>query len=853
MTQAMDRKMNNMDTKSKIELYPHNQKAYDELCAMLERSDRACVVQPTGTGKFVIIARMVQDNPKKRFLLLGTNEYMYADQMANLSDIAPGFTPGNLQFMTYAAAMTAARNEAAVPRYEVIVADEFHHCGAPEWSKGVQYVTGNNPAAKIVGFSATPIRYSDNGRDMSDEMFEGNVASSMELEEAWLRGILPIPKYVIALYDAPKELDELKVSIEKVRGKKKHSKFVKKYEELRRSLQDADGIDRIIARHLGKRDGKVIVFCPNQEKLREFMLLRREWFGSVNDEVHIYKTTSADPYGSRDFRDFKADGSSALKVLYCINQLNEAVHVKGIDAIVMVRPTKSPVIFQQQLGRVLSSGGNQTPVVFDLCNNFGSLGGITGMQERMKRTYKNMTERKEKTVFEPKDFKVIDEMKDPRELADELRDALNPFIKRSIVCLETSIQYESVNAAAETIGCSACNLSLALRSNTHYSHGFHWIYANEYEQLSEEEISYILTLKKTRSVVCLETSIHYESVGEAAENVTDISATSIYHACKTEPHYACGLHWMFEDEYSQLSGKEITKILTSRSGKEIRPIVCLETGVRYVDGGKAEKATGSSSGTVVQAAKSEKHYANGLHWMFEDEYKQLTEEEIARILTLKRYRSVVCLETGVRYESPVEAAKIAKTNNSTIVGACNKKTHYAVGFHWMYADEYDSISEEEISHILMLGAPTISYPVVCLETGIQYKSVGEAERASGAGGISGACKRKNHYSGGYHWMYANEYEQMSQKEISYILAQGGNGASRVVICLETGVQYESATNAAKSLGVGNLTIAQACRRKSHFSTGFHWMYADEYALLSEKEIAHILTLGKRTTKQTKES
>lgn len=88
-----------------IELYPHNQKGYDNLCAMLRDSNRACVVQPTGTGKFVIIAKMAQDNPGKNFLLLGTNDYMYIDQMANLSDIAPGFTPKNLQFMTYATAM----------------------------------------------------------------------------------------------------------------------------------------------------------------------------------------------------------------------------------------------------------------------------------------------------------------------------------------------------------------------------------------------------------------------------------------------------------------------------------------------------------------------------------------------------------------------------------------------------------------------------------------------------------------------------------------------------------------------------------------------------------------------------
>lgn len=141
-----------------IELYPHNQKAYDNLCAMLRDNNRACVVQPTGTGKFVIIAKMAQDNPGKNFLLLGTNDYMYIDQMANLSDIAPGFTPKNLQFMTYATAMAKARCGDEIPRCDVIVADEFHHCGAPEWGKGVQYVVENNPDAKIVGFSATPQR-----------------------------------------------------------------------------------------------------------------------------------------------------------------------------------------------------------------------------------------------------------------------------------------------------------------------------------------------------------------------------------------------------------------------------------------------------------------------------------------------------------------------------------------------------------------------------------------------------------------------------------------------------------------------------------------------------------------------
>lgn len=127
---------------STIKLYEHNQNAYAALLDMLGERDRACIIKPTGTGKFVIIAKMVQDNPDKRFLLLGTNDYMFNDQMANLAEIAPGFTPENLQFMTYSAAMMAARRGEEISGYDVVVADEFHHCGAPRRSWGGFPATG---------------------------------------------------------------------------------------------------------------------------------------------------------------------------------------------------------------------------------------------------------------------------------------------------------------------------------------------------------------------------------------------------------------------------------------------------------------------------------------------------------------------------------------------------------------------------------------------------------------------------------------------------------------------------------------------------------------------------------------
>ena len=52
--------------------------------------------------------------------------------------------------------------------------------------------------AKLLGLIATNIRYLDNDRDMSEELFDGHIASDMTLGEAIVRGILPTPNYVTA-------------------------------------------------------------------------------------------------------------------------------------------------------------------------------------------------------------------------------------------------------------------------------------------------------------------------------------------------------------------------------------------------------------------------------------------------------------------------------------------------------------------------------------------------------------------------------------------------------------------------------------------------------------------------------
>ena len=58
----------------------------------------------------------------------------------------------------------------------------------------------------------------------------------------------------------------------------------------------------------------------------------------------------------------------------CVDRLNEGLHVKNIDGVFMLRPTSSPIIYFQQMGRALSSGHKgKKPLIFDFVNNYNSV------------------------------------------------------------------------------------------------------------------------------------------------------------------------------------------------------------------------------------------------------------------------------------------------------------------------------------------------------------------------------------------------------------------------------------------------------------------------------------------------
>lgn len=406
-----------------ISLYKHNQDAYQAALVMLRETGKAAIIHPTGTGKSFIGFKFCENFPGLRVCWLSPSEYIFRAQLENLTSDG-GTAPENITFVTYAKLMVMSEDEISELRPDLIILDEFHRCGAEQWRAGVQALLDAAPSAHLLGLSATNIRFLDNQRDMAKELFDGYIASEITLGESIARGILKPPKYVLSVYSFQKNLEKYENRVERLWNTALRARAEGLLKSLRRSLEDADGLDVIFARHMPDPHGKYIVFCSNAAHMGRMIALAPGWFAQLDPSPHIYRAYSPDPATRAAFAAFRKDESEHLKLLFTIDMLNEGIHVADVDGVILFRPTVSPVIYKQQIGRALSAGSAKTPVIFDIVNNIENLCSIGAVEREFEDAVLRMgvSERKEKELRQR--FQIIDEVRDCRQLFEQLNDTL---------------------------------------------------------------------------------------------------------------------------------------------------------------------------------------------------------------------------------------------------------------------------------------------------------------------------------------------------------------------------------------------------------------------------------------------
>lgn len=123
-------------------------------------------------------------------------------------------------------------------------------------------------------------------------------------------------------------------------------------------------------------------------------------------------------------------------------------------------------------------------------------------------------------------------------------------------------------------------------------------------------------------------------------------------------------------------------------------------------------------------------------------------------------KKVVCIETGIMYDSIKDASKQLNLKGHHIGTCCSGDRQTCGGFHWCYEEDYN---EEKVRELL---APKINkhcIPILCVETNKKYDSIKDAaaDLDISKTGITEHLKGKQSYAGKLpdgtklHWEYVS--------------------------------------------------------------------------------------------------
>jgi len=348
-----------------MELFWHNARAYNNALHALEGENKTCIIQPTGTGKAVVIAKFIKDRPEKRHLVLAP---------ASLIELEVQKHSGGsiFTFRTYNGILSPSKIE-SLTGFDFIYLDEFHRIGADIWGPVVSQIIRLNPEAKVIGTTATHIRFLDGSRDMAFELFKNNIASYISLNRAFIEGILKPPKYISAIYSIVEEYDRL---INRINNSNYEDKtgIITQLKSKVIDWEKSCGIDIILKKHLPDSRRKIIVFCKNIKAMTRANDVLEPIFKEIFKTVlSLYVDSTRSKNANR--RTLKLFGieDGITKILFTVNMINEGLHGKDISTVILLRETDSPNIWYQQIGRCFSINQIEQPIIIDFVNNFRNI------------------------------------------------------------------------------------------------------------------------------------------------------------------------------------------------------------------------------------------------------------------------------------------------------------------------------------------------------------------------------------------------------------------------------------------------------------------------------------------------
>lgn len=244
-------------------------------------------------------------------------------------------------------------NEFFAPDYfDYLIIDEFHHAVNDQYQRIVNYFKPQF----LLGLTATPERM--DGKNIY-EICDYNVPYEISLKEAINKGIL-VPFHYYGVYD---ETDYS--SLHLVKGRYDEKELNETY------IGNVKRYDLIYKYYMKYRSKRAIGFCCSRQHAEE---MAREFCKRGIESVAVYSNADGEFSEDRD-KAIEKLKNQEIKVIFSVDMFNEGVDIANLDMVMFLRPTESPIVFLQQLGRGLrTSKGKEYLNVLDFIGNYEKAG-----------------------------------------------------------------------------------------------------------------------------------------------------------------------------------------------------------------------------------------------------------------------------------------------------------------------------------------------------------------------------------------------------------------------------------------------------------------------------------------------
>ncbi|MES1186962.1 MAG: DUF3427 domain-containing protein [Myxococcales bacterium] len=313
------------------------------------------LVSATGTGKTVMAAldygRLRESLPRARLLFVAHREEILTQTLATFRHALRDYAFGELWvgrarpqrfehvFASIQSLTATGLDHLASDHFDVVMVDEFHHAGAATYRRLLEHLQ----PVELLGLTATPER--SDGLPVLD-WFDGRIAAELRLWDAVDQHRL-VP---FAYYGVHDGLDLRVVPWRRGRGYD--------VEGLSNLLTGNNAWAHLVIQELTRRVDSVgkmraLGFCVS---IQHAQFMARMFQEAGIAAVAIWSDTL-----EHERRQALLDlAERRVNVVFSVDLFNEGVDVPAVDTLLMLRPTESPTLFLQQLGRGLRRHPSKT-------------------------------------------------------------------------------------------------------------------------------------------------------------------------------------------------------------------------------------------------------------------------------------------------------------------------------------------------------------------------------------------------------------------------------------------------------------------------------------------------------------